>query len=99
MNGKSDEEILRERQQAIYEAKMYLGDEVEVIDTYYTDFSPNAKPLEYLGRSLMDLAKADIAYFSKDWESGRGCRIEHECAMLYDIPVLHYNDKNAIGKV
>ena len=85
MRGKTDEQILLERGKAIQKAKVEIGEEVEVIETFYTDFSNDAKPLEYLARSIQDLAKADIAYFVKGWQEARGCRIEHECAVQYGI--------------
>jgi len=85
MNGKTDEEILLERQTAVEKARELIGEEVEVIDTFYTDFSTDAKPLEYLARSIADLAKADVVYFAKGWEEKRGCKIEHICAVEYGI--------------
>lgn len=92
MNGKTDEEVLKEREAGIARAKEILGEDAEVIDTFYTDFTPDAKPLEYLARSIKDLADADIAFFASGWEEKRGCRIEHTCAVEYGIPVIHYND-------
>lgn len=68
MRGKTDEQILAEREKAVRSAKEYLGEEVEVIDTFYTDFSKDAKPLEYIARSIKDLATADIAYFAPGWK-------------------------------
>lgn len=85
MRGKTDEEILHERNMAINEAKEILGEEVEVLDTFFDDFKPDAKPLEYLARSIEYLAKADVAYFVPGWQEARGCRIEHECAVEYGI--------------
>lgn len=75
MNGKTDLEILREREQAVNVAVAILREEVEVIDTFYTDFPSNAKPLEYIARSIKDLANADIAFFADGWQEKRGCRI------------------------
>ena len=85
MKGKTDAEILAERADAICCARDIIGKEVEIIDSFYTDFSDDAKPLEYLARSLMDMAKADIVYFAHGWEKSRGCQIEHECAVQYGI--------------
>lgn len=85
MRGKSDEEILKEREHAIQKAKELIGEEVEVLDTFFDDFDSNAKPLEYLARSIEYLSKADVAYFVPGWQEARGCRIEHECAVEYGI--------------
>lgn len=90
MNGKSDEEILREREEAISAAAQLIGEEVEVLETFYDDFGPDAKPLEFLARSITDLAKADVAFFASGWEERRGCRIEHRCAVDYGIQTIVY---------
>ncbi|MFR5410055.1 MAG: hypothetical protein ACLTJE_01685 [Enterocloster bolteae] len=85
MRGKTDEQILSERERAIQSAKEYLGEEVEVIDTFYTDFSKDTKPLEYLARNIKDLTTADVAYFVSGWNEFRGCKIEHMCVVEYGI--------------
>ena len=76
MKGKTDEEILKEREKAIASAKRNFAEseEIEVIDS--------------LGKSLELLSTADIAYFAKGWENARGCRIENTCAIEYGITVI-----------
>lgn len=87
MRGKTDAEILFERDKAIASVKEQFPDEeIEVIDSYFKDH--NGKPLELLGKSLMLLADADIAYFCTDWDKARGCRIEHTCAFEYGIKTV-----------
>lgn len=88
MNGKSNEEILAVRQKAIESAERELGENVEVIDSFFKDAPTEAKPLWFLGKSLELLATADVAYFAKDWETARGCKIEHECAVEYGIETV-----------
>lgn len=88
MKGKSDEEILKERKLAITKAKQITGEDVEVLETFFDDFDPNAKPLHYLARSIEFLADADIAYFAPGWENARGCKIEHACAVEYGVEVI-----------
>lgn len=85
MRGKSDEEILAERQKAIETAEKVIGEPVEVIDSFFEKAPVNAKPLWFLGKSLELLADADVAYFAPGWEDARGCKIEHTCAVEYDI--------------
>lgn len=84
MKGKSEEEILQEREAAIAEAERQLGEPVEVLETY---FGKEYRPLEFLGKSIMYLAQADAAYFVSGWGTARGCKIEHTCAVEYGIPV------------
>lgn len=98
MNGKTDKEILEERRIAIEKTKKLLGEEVEVIDTFYRDFDQDAKPLEYLARSIFDLAKADISYFFKGWEEKRGCKIEYDCATQYGIPTITDSPKECLWR-
>ncbi len=88
MRGKTDEVILKEREIAIEKARDVLGEDVEVLETFFDDFSADAKPLEYLARSIKFLAKADVAYFADGWENARGCKIEHECAVEYGIDII-----------
>ena len=74
MKGKTDEEILREREQAVTEAKKYLEEnglqgEVKVIDSFFQNAPADARPLWFLGKSLELLSTADLVYFAKDWEN------------------------------
>ena len=88
MKGKTDEEILRERKEVLEDVKKQLGEELELLDSFFQGAPSNAKPLWYLGESLKLLSTADVAYFCKDWKSYRGCRIEHTCAKEYGIEVI-----------
>lgn len=48
MNGKTNEQILEERQKAISS----FDDEIEVIDSFFKDAPHDATPLWYLGESI-----------------------------------------------
>ena len=85
MRGKSDEEILAEREKAIKVAQELVGEPIEVIDSFFQRAPADARPLWFLGKSLELLATADVAYFAEGWQDARGCRIEHECAKEYGI--------------
>ena len=85
MRGKSDEEILAEREKAIKEAQELVGESVEVIDSFIQTEPVDARPLWFLGKSLQLMSTADVAYFCRGWHDARGCRIEHECAVEYGI--------------
>ena len=94
MRGKTKEEILAVRLKAIESAERNLGEKVEVIDSYFED-APNDGnvTLWHLGKSIMLLASADVAYFAKGWQEARGCRIENTCAIEYGIDVIEdYTD-------
>lgn len=92
MKGKTDEEILTEREKAIRTVKEFYShrndDEFEFIDSFFQEAPVGVKPLWYLGESIKLLADADVAYFAKGWEEARGCRIEQLCASQYGIPMM-----------
>lgn len=94
MKGKTDEEIKKERQEALLQAAKKCGEEVELIDSFFENAPHDAKPLWFLGKSLELLSAADIAYFAKGWENARGCRIEHECAKEYGIDRIEESEVN-----
>ena len=91
MNGLTEEEILKERERAEFAVREYLeriypGEPVEFLNTYFRDFDGNG--LKYLAKSLELLAEADVAYFAEGWETARGCGIEHDCAAAYGKKIL-----------
>lgn len=88
MRGKTDEDILRERDDAIAKAKDVCGDDVEVIDSFFQSAPADARPLWFLGKSLELLSTADVAYFAPGWKDARGCIIEHQSAKAYGIKTI-----------
>jgi len=89
MKGKTDEEILKERETAIKQAEELLKEPVEVIDSFFKGAPADAKPLWFLGKSLELLSNADVAYFAKGWEEARGCKIEHDSCLAYGIKTIY----------
>lgn len=92
MRGKSDDEILAVREQAIMSAENLLGEPVEVIESFFQDRKEpddvKRSGVYWLGKSLELLSTADVVYFAKDWEEARGCKIENTCAIEYGITVI-----------
>lgn len=88
MNGKSDKEILDERKRLIAEAEERSGEKFEVLETFFRGAPADATPLWYLGESLRLLGTADVAVFAPGWQDYRGCRIEHDAAVAYGIPIV-----------
>ena len=91
MRGKANDEILAEREAIIATAKSVYGENVDILDSFFKDAPVDARPLWFLGKSLEMLSTADIAVFSNGWQSARGCRIEHTCALEYGVEVLEIN--------
>lgn len=88
MKGKTDEEILKERKEAISLAKLIINEDVEVIDSFVKNAPNDAKPLWFLGKSFEFLSKADIAYFCDGWSNYRGCCMEHNACLQYGIKII-----------
>lgn len=88
MKDKTNQEIEQERKEIIEKVERYFG-EVEVIDSFFKDVPHDAKPLWFLGKSLELLSNANVIVLGKGWKNSRGCRIEHECAVQYGIPIIY----------
>lgn len=90
MKGKSEEVIMAERELAIEKAKKEIGDDVNIIESYFPENAPanSVEGLYYLGKSIQLLSTADIAYFAPGWNDARGCKIENTCAKEYGIKVI-----------
>ena len=91
MNGLTDEEILTERISIKARAEKEIGEPVELIDSYFSEYPDSNiknKGVWYLGKSLMKMAEADIVYFGKHWECARGCILEHMTAEAYELTIM-----------
>lgn len=92
MNGKTKEDILTERNRCINTVAAYIGEPCTVLDSFFQVAPAQARPLWYLGAALQVMSEADVVVFAKGWEDARGCRIEHRCAMDYEIPILEVEE-------
>jgi Asp-tRNA(Asn)/Glu-tRNA(Gln) amidotransferase A subunit family amidase len=84
MKGKTEEQIRTERAETVtqLEDKGY-----EVVDAVFPDFTNQENvPLKYLAKSIEAIAEVDLVFFMPGWENARGCRIEHQCCVDYEIP-------------
>lgn len=99
MGGKTEKEIMAERGAMIRRAWRVFGKDVVVLDTFFDGFGPTAKPLDYLAKSIEFLAKADVAVFAPGWQDARGCRIEHQCAVDYGVPIMEVSNHGELFNV
>lgn len=88
MRGKSTEQIKEEREAVIDTLKEQYGS-IEILESVFDDFNETTHPLKFLSRAINTLADADVAVFMNGWKEARGCKMEHECAMNYSIPVYY----------
>lgn len=87
MQGKTDAEILAERERVIKAAKAKWGD-VEALESFFQGAPAEAKPLWFLGESLKVMADADAVIVCKGWSDARGCKMEIAAADAYKLPVF-----------
>lgn len=86
MGGLSEDQILERRSQIIEFLSTQYKD-FEIIDSVLDPLdSHNA--LWYLGKSVELLSQADLAVFDTGWYLSRGCKIEFQCCLEYNIEVL-----------
>ncbi len=91
MRDKSQTDILSEWAAIQDQVEQLFGNDVEFVDSYFPDYSPNTGcvPLKYLAKELELLADADIVVMGKGWEHARGCVIEHKCAVEYGLTIVY----------
>ena len=90
MKDKTSQEIEQERKEIIEKIRKHFKKiEVRVVDSFIKDAPHDAKPLWFLSKSLELLSNANVIVLGKDWKNSRGCRIEHECAVQYGIPIIY----------
>lgn len=96
MTGLTEEEILSVRKQARDNIVAIYGDDIRIIDSYYSDLSRqnveqsmdgvvNSWDIFWLSESLNSMSEADLIWFVDGWQHSKGCTIEHLCASLYGI--------------
>lgn len=88
MRGKTDAEILAERERVIEAAKAKWGDDVEALESFFQGAPAEAKPLWFLGESLKVMADADAVILCPNWCLTRGCIVEAAAANRYNIPTF-----------
>ena len=103
MSGLSDDEILRRRNEIIDKVEEYFHtDKLKIQDSFFDSSESNLKirnkSLYWLSRSIEKLADSDVIIMATGWENSRGCKIEYECARLYDIMVIFEDTKYIVGE-
>lgn len=88
MKGKTREEIADERNEMtkLLESK-YTGDYI-ILDTTVSDYE-NKTDLECFAESILFLSKCDLLVMGIGWEDARGCKLEHDIAEAYNVPILY----------
>lgn len=90
MTGRTDEEITAQRAKALIQvAKRYPDCLVLEIDSFNKGALNNSDPITELGHCVSLMTDADVAVFCDGWGDSKGCNVEHEVAVQYDIPYIY----------
>lgn len=97
MRDKTIEEIRETMNDIANTLKKRFKEDIEVIDTVVEDFENlevKNEGLYCLGKSIELLSTADLVVFAEDWDSYRGCKIEHRCAEEYGLKIMYVSGEN-----
>lgn len=101
MADKSYEEIIKTRKKVAEKVRKYFEtNELNFMNSCFITkdkeiYGVKNEPLYWLSKSIEVLANSDVIVMSTGWEQSRGCKIEYECARMYDILVI-YEDTDYI---
>lgn len=92
MRDLTEVEILSNMHKAKEQLEHILGEEFLLIDTFIREDRPGDVPKDKtgiwcLGKSIEMMATADFVIFAPGWKNARGCRVEHETAIGYELPI------------
>lgn len=88
MRDRTEKQIIDERKKVVDKLES-LG--WKVVDTLFKD-DPEKKcnvPVYYLAKSIDAISKVDAVLFMNGWEKARGCKIEHEICLQYNILTMY----------
>ncbi len=111
MTNLDESEILATRKKEIKEINKTIEDAI-IVGEYKTDarrefFESVCKDQKYekrnwdiywLGRSIEELAQADMLWLCDGWEYSRGCNVELECAMQYGLEISYPQERRNNGE-
>jgi hypothetical protein len=96
MAGFTNEQIVETRNRFLQFAEK---ENLEVVNTYFQDewHSKDSMtgrgvvqiPVCFLAKAIENMSLCHKVYFAKGWESARGCKIEHEIALQYELEIIY----------
>lgn len=89
MAGKSDEEIADERKDMMKLLEKSCPDHEYIIMNTFIPDHESKTDLECFAESVKFLSQADILVMGKSWAAARGCRLEHDIAQAYGLPIRY----------
>ena len=92
MGDRDEEEIIKERKEIEKYLNIRYNNNVEIIDSYKSDFVETDKTtlLKLIANCIELMADADLVVFANNWQYARGCRIERRCAEEYGLMIFDF---------
>ena len=93
MRGLSEREIRKRMNYLKSLVELELKEEVILIDTFIKD-EPDSEEINdiglyFLGKSIEEMAYANIIIFADGWKEARGCKVEYKAAVEYGVKILY----------
>jgi hypothetical protein len=91
MHGHSEEDI----QNTLNSAKIALREDFKGMDVTFLDCTAKIdskgknEGLEGLGEAIKRMADADAVAFAPGWETSKGCQVEQDIAVRWDIEQIY----------
>lgn len=92
MNGKTTEEIEKEEKEMVEILFDKYDDNCEIISSIVENHESKS-PLECFGESIIFMSMADVLAMGFGWENARGCKLEHDVAKAYNVPVIYLDEE------
>lgn len=87
-SGRTEDEIFDERARILDKVETIYNEEFLVIDQYHQTAPEGAGRFYFLSQDILIMDKADLIVFGPNWESAKGCRVEHELATAYGLNMI-----------
>ena len=91
MAGKTKEEIDKERNEMAEQLLRYFGDDCEIMATTVENYEEKSD-LECFSESIFFMSKCDVLCMGDGWANARGCKLEHEIAKAYNVPIIYLDN-------
>jgi hypothetical protein len=91
MANKTDDEINYERNEMANLLFDYYEDNCEIMSTVIENHTEKSA-LECLSESILFMSMTDVLAMGFGWENARGCSLEHDIALAYDVPIVYLDN-------
>lgn len=92
MKGKTKEDIDKNTNEMVNLLFDYYGDDNIEITASIVENHTEKSELECFSESIFFMSQADILAMGFGWENSRGCKLEHEIAKAYNLPVVYLEE-------